>query len=82
MLCLSDNEYRTSVEHSKWQRETPAGSPRSFEMMNRVKRIMSRPQVQSGFDAYFSAVQRPGRGGPTYSEAKRDFREYMRKYRF
>ena len=50
-------------------------------MMNRVKRILSRPQVQSGFDAYFSAVQRPGRGGPTYSEAKRDFREYIRKYR-
>ena len=50
-------------------------------MMNRVKRILSRPQVQSGFDAYFSTVQRPGRGGPTYSEAKRDFREYVRRYK-
>ena len=50
-------------------------------MMNRVKRILSRPQVQSGFDAYFSAVQRPGRGGPTYSEAKRDFHEYVRRYK-
>ena len=49
-------------------------------MMNRVKRILSRPQVQSGFDAYFSAVQRQGRGGPTYDEAMRDFREYIRKY--
>ena len=50
-------------------------------MMNRVKRILSRPQVQSGLDAYFGKVQRPGYGGPTYSEAKRDFREYIRKYR-
>ena len=49
-------------------------------MMNRVKRILSRPHVQSGFDAYFSTVLRPGRGGPSYSEAKRDFREYIRKY--
>ena len=49
-------------------------------MMSRVKRILSRPQVQSGFDAYFSAVQRPGRGGPTYDEAKRDFREYAGRF--
>ena len=49
-------------------------------MMNRVKRILSRPQVHTVFDAYFSAVQRPERGGPTYSEAKRDFREYIRRY--
>ena len=49
-------------------------------MMNRVKRILSRPQVQSGLDAYFGKVQRPGYGGPTYSEAKRDFREYTCRF--
>ena len=81
MLCPIDNyEYRVNVDQSKWQDE-PAGSSRSFEMMNRLKRILSRPQVQTGFDAYFSAVQRPGRGGPTYDEAMRDFRDYVRKYR-
>ncbi len=77
---MSDNGiYRANLSQIKWQIDT-AGSSRRFEMMNRVKRIMSRPQVQSGFDAYFSAVQRPGRGGPTYSEAKRDFLDYVRKY--
>jgi hypothetical protein len=49
-------------------------------MMNRVKRILSRPQVKSGFDAYFSVVQRPTRLGPTYDEAKRDFREYAHRF--
>ncbi len=47
-------------------------------MMNRVKRMLSRPRLSTAtsVESYFGAVNKPGEsGGPTFEEAQKDFRD-------
>ena len=52
-----------------------------YGIVSNVRRILSRRQVSTGFNAYFRAVQRHGGEGiPTFSEAQRDFRGMGGRY--
>ena len=50
-------------------------------VMYRVRQMLNRQQTTTGFDAYFRTVQRHGgAGGPTFSEAQKDFSRMGGRY--
>ena len=50
-------------------------------VMYRVRRMLNRQHVATGFDAYFRTVQRRGGEGiPTFSEAQKDFSRMGGRY--
>lgn len=50
-------------------------------MINRVKIMLGRRQAMNALDSYFGNVQKHSHiGGPTFDEARQDFREMVRKH--
>ena len=50
-------------------------------MINRVKTMLGRRQRINALDSYFYNVHRHGGNvGPTFDEARRDFKEMVRRH--
>ena len=52
-------------------------------MINRVKRILGRPRLSTAtsIETYFGSVHKPGDySGPTFEEARKDFREIHSRF--
>ncbi len=50
-------------------------------MIDRVRRVFRRRQVSTGFTTYLDSVQMNDGYGPTFDEARRDFRQIQARYR-
>ena len=77
MLCSGDNEI---VEHSILQNDSDHNLRRDT-MINRVKNMLGRRRGIDALDSYFFNVQRrTDCPGPTFDEARRDFKEMVSKH--
>ena len=77
MLCSSNNEI---VEHSILQIDSDQAL-RSDVMINRVKIMLGRRQPTNALESYFFNVHKHADNtGPTFDEARRDFREMVRRH--